>query len=59
VSKPENEARGSLVLDAELNALNKITKALNALDGPTRRRVLAYLADRYAAKPEGGSHAGV
>jgi hypothetical protein len=49
VSKPENEARGSLVKDEELNAL----------DEPTRRRVLAYLADRYAVKPEGGSHAGV
>ncbi len=40
--------QGSIVVDAELAAMNRITKLLNALEPIARWRVLAWLQDRYA-----------
>lgn len=41
--------RRALVEDPELAAMNRISRALNALDQAGRERVLSWIASRYAA----------
>lgn len=40
---------------AELGAMRRLVNALEALDQPTQRRVLLWLADRYGLGGEAGT----
>lgn len=51
-AKPD-DAPATLVKDTELQAMSRCTKVLAALDVPTRRRVIRWLSEKFAAAEVG------